>query len=142
MNSLNILRLRKVVTALRDAAKIRKLARRFDMDQYGYAAESGNTCGTPSCALGHFAARRDLQSLLRLDINGDLWFTRKTKGELAPRAASFSSDRITKYFGFEDWEESELLFSSTGCGNATTPGMAALFIERFCNRKEKELELT
>ena len=53
------------------------------------------------------------------------------------RNADHSGSRVRKYFGLSI-EEAEELFDDTGCNGAKTPRMAALFIERFCNRKTKE----
>ena len=138
MNSLNLSRLRNVAIALRDAAKDKLLAQQFDMDRYGHAVDifSKDTCGTPSCALGHYAARNDVQSFLKLNVNGDLVYARKSKGRIL--GADFSDRRVRRYFGLTPTETANI-FDTGGCNNAASPGWAALFIERFCNKKEKEL---
>lgn len=149
MDLLKIDRLRVVAVALRDAAKDKLLAPRFSMNTYGFPADEidsdekllggAEPCGTPACALGHFAVRDDLQPFLKLDRLGNLVYARKSKGRSL--SADFSDARVKRYFGIT-CTESEDLFDSFGCNNATTPGYAALFIERFCNKKEKALGST
>lgn len=84
-------------------------------------------CGTPACAIGHYAARRDLQREFTLksalgSTDGD--------GEWAYAAQ--------RHFGLEGLATVELLFGSKGCGGAETPKAAARYIERFVARKKKE----
>ena len=55
-------RLLNVVRALRESPK----PKAFSMDWYGYGPNEAFPCGTPQCALGHYAAREDLQDFLRL----------------------------------------------------------------------------
>jgi hypothetical protein len=139
-------RLRNVVVALRDAADDKLLRELFTMKRYGWGSENFDSddperkyidvhkCGTPACAIGHFAARRDLQSFLTLNAkSGDLEFIRNNPSG----GACHTAERTRKYFGLTE-SEAEDLFDDHGCGGAETPRMAALFIERFCNRKAKE----
>lgn len=137
MNKLQAKRLLNVAKALREAPEPKK----FRMDQWGY--ETQHKCGSPACALGHFAARRDLQKAFSLD----------KFGEIESRTGDVFTD-AEKYFGlntesyddvFNDSEsevfndsESDLLFNENGCGGAKTAKAAALFIERFVAKKLKE----
>lgn len=103
----------------------------FTMDYYGHYVEGSikNTCGTPACALGHYAARRDLQKTMRLSIDGEVC---NAKGKYIDAVHTAS-----KLFGITEGEGWEL-FDSDGCGNAHTPKAAARYIERFVARKMKE----
>ena len=110
---MNKKRLLNVARALRES----KTPNRFTMRTYAHAA-----CGTPACALGHYAARGDLQRTLSLK-----------NGELVHRNGEhvcFDSPEVRDHFGItlsQAWG----LFAIIGCGNAQTPKQAARFIERF-----------
>jgi hypothetical protein len=80
-------------------------------------------CGTPACALGHYAARRDLQDVFSLSRNGFL----VTKSKALP----FEVER--EHFGITEEQEDEL-FGARGCDNAPTAVAAAEYIERFVER--------
>lgn len=121
-------RLLKVATALRDAAKDKRLRDKFTMDTYGYKAEEGDKCGTPACALGHFAARRDLQRTFVLRIDGDVDVPTVS---FQPFAVFHT---INEYFGLEEHENREL-FERQGCGGAKTPIQAARYIEKFVAKR-------
>jgi hypothetical protein len=55
-------RLLNVAKALRDAAEAKKF---FCMRDIAIVRDD---CGTPACALGHYAARRDLQATFELSF--------------------------------------------------------------------------
>ena len=136
MNEQQASRLVDVATALRDAADKKWF---FDMDTYGRRSGflSGRRgfirqgrqmekegCGTPACALGHYAHRTDLQDFLRLSPDGLLYYTGKRW------EASYWHTSVRRHFGLTH-EEASYLFSSSGCHNAKKPLQAAEFIEDF-----------
>jgi len=104
--------------------------------------EFGKNCGTPACALGHYACRPDLQRTFEL-VNSSV----RMVGSQMP--VRLSEGPVTKHFGFErhnpvpfsgesTYPETYELFSSVGCGNAQTAGEAADFIEMYVAMKEGE----
>ena len=38
----------------------------YDAEKYTYCNREANFCGTPACALGHYAARTDMQRLVKV----------------------------------------------------------------------------
>jgi hypothetical protein len=98
-------------------------------------------CGTPACALGHYAARRDLQKLLHIEV------VKRVDVDRAPHArvvsntygseVCFEDDELTEHFGI-DTEDAEDLFGPSGCGGARTPKAAAKYIERFVAEKVED----
>lgn len=86
-------------------------------------------CGTPACAVGHYAARRDFQEVMQIDqssYTGGLLFG--VWG--ATQKARHYQDFLCEHFDITAVEE-EKLFSISGCGNAKTPIAAAKYIEQF-----------
>jgi hypothetical protein len=93
----------------------------FTMDIYAHS------CGSPACALGHYAHRRDLQDKVFLSEFG---FLRPARG----RHIDFNAFRwAQKHFEIEKRAVDEL-FDAGGCGNAQTALEAALYIEDFVAR--------
>lgn len=156
MNAIQQKRLLNVAKALRDAAAQPKLKALFTMSQYGYSThgngelysgetgklvkiEEAKTCGTPACALGHYAARRDLQREFVLDETGDV---------VDKDGNSFSSEQLERHFGIsagnddpnEVSDEAEDIFGGYGCDRAKTPIQAARYIEKFVAAKAKARE--
>lgn len=88
----------------------------------------GSSCGTPQCALGHYAFRTDLQSAFKLE--NTLVFP------VADDYHYCSADSVTvrEHFSLTNVEACTL-FCSRGCNDAQTPEAAALYIERFVERK-------
>lgn len=132
MRELHQQRLLTVAQALREAPK-----KHFKMSEYA-KMEEGATCGTPACALGHFAARRDLQSFIRIETMQEwneyeedlgLRYTRNHGGY----SLTYDDERICNYFGISN-PEAEELFGAYGCNRATTPKKAAKYIEQFVKR--------
>ncbi len=138
MNKTQVKRLLNVAKALRESER----PEFFTMGRFGFlpferivnSCKAVGTyapeCGTPACALGHYAARKDLQKTFTLSGN------RCNAAKLAPDG----SGRVgvaEKHFGISYREYLEL-FDSGGCGRAQTPKTAALYIERFVARKIKE----
>jgi hypothetical protein len=88
----------------------------FTMARYGF------DCGTPACALGHYAARPDLQDFFKLKQNGMLVLTENDE-------VPYGEDEM-EHFGIDEKQAAEL-FGTEGCGNAQTPIEAAEYIEQF-----------
>lgn len=110
-------RLMNVSRALRETPK----PKRFDMGKFG------NPCGTPACALGHYAVRTDMQSTFRLSFwTGDL----KVRGQ----EVDFDGPQICHHFGITEGEAA-LLFGPSGCNDAQFPEDAAAYIEAFVTVK-------
>ncbi len=112
-------RLLKVAQALRESPDPGK----FTMVQFGHG------CGTPACALGHYAARRDLQKTFKL--NPDAYS--KNESMLVNNTGfrvGYDDTEIENHFGI-DSEESDELFNGSGCDDAQTPKQAAKYIETF-----------
>lgn len=108
-------RLLNVVKALRETSR----PERFDMGRWG------GFCGTPACAIGHYAARRDLQRTFSLSF----W-----RGKLKVRGDRPAYPEISTHFGITDMEATEL-FGTRGCLDAQTVDEAIPYIEAFVERK-------
>lgn len=108
-------RLLKVARALREGKR-----RSFNMESYA------NECGTPACAIGHYASRRDLQRYFSLSELGSLL--------CGDEAVGFDDYEVTSHFGISIDEAYEL-FDAAGCGAATTPIAAARYIEKFVKER-------
>lgn len=158
MNNTQAQRLLNVAKSLRES----KTPKRFtmnkfvwgEMDRLAYDLRDVNAekfvqkerdfCGTPACALGHFGARTDLQSLLKIRtrvVDGEkiagLEYSRGLS-EDQDKLVSYLDKRVQKYFGIDEGE-ADRLFGPDGCGNAKSVNAAANFIERFVqkNRNKK-----
>ncbi len=112
-----------------DAAQKRQdslpLHKRFTMATWGHEAIGTNECGTPACALGHYAVTKEAQSRgWNLSIYGHL--------ETPTRSDVMKSAR--KEFDIND-QEIDRLFSGSGCGGAQTPREAANYIREFVFNK-------
>jgi len=125
MNQVEATRLLNVATALRQARN----PANFTMGRYGYKnpdLSASSSCGTPACALGHYAFRRDLQRAFQLN-----------EGELATSSGQwidFGEYKVLEHFGINGSESFDL-FSARGCDNAKTAIQAAIYIEKFLDRK-------
>ena len=128
-----------VVRALREAQEDSHFVQDFTMRRFV------NTCGTPGCALGHYAHRRDLQSMfVMVQPNGNsagIEYANETDFvKLAswsiPRAwVRFGDKALQDHFGIT-LDETEELFEATGCNSAKTLAEAADYIENiFVPRK-------
>lgn len=128
MKAVHAKRLLNVARALRESPA----PKRFCMTQYGYCDPDGDdsdsTCGTPACALGHYAARTDLQRLLTLTEYGTLRYRDRR------HPASYGDDSVLEHFGIGETEAMNL-FAGWGCGNAKTPKAAAKWIEKFVDER-------
>lgn len=140
MNKVQIKRLKSVVIALRDAQKVPIFRKLFTMRHWGWQnTNSGEVdtnndeyadCGTPACAMGHYAVRTDLQRTFDLNNEGQLCLAGMID------SASMGAE-ICSHFGIDSDEQDEL-FGTVGCDEAETPKAAAKYINRFIKRKEKE----
>jgi hypothetical protein len=90
-----------------------------------------NWCGTPGCALGHYANRIDLQRLIQINNS----FMKLEYCENL-HTAYFDDARIQDHFGI-DRGQCHDLFGSSGCGDVKTPIAAAKFIEKFVKTNYK-----
>ena len=100
-------------------------------------------CGTPACALGHYASRRDLQKTFEIQVSStDLGFGETEKraklvdtktGSRVYFGDTVGGFTVEKHFGITT-EQAEELFGESGCGNAKTPKDAAKYIENFVKR--------
>lgn len=127
-----------VVKALRDAQNDEHFVEDFTMQRFM------NPCGTPACALGHYAFRQDLQSEFRLgrpeqDITSSgisyvEGYGNAYKRQAADQSIDLCHDRVLRHFGLTYSEVIEL-FDADGCHRAALPGEAADYIETFVARK-------
>jgi len=90
----------------------------------------GRNCGTPCCALGHYAVRHDLQSVFSLNKFG---YLRRVKGR-EDGVSGINDHAILKHFGITDEQSQELFRGERGCGGALTAIAAAEYIEAFVER--------
>jgi hypothetical protein len=104
-----------------------------------FSMEQIYSCGSPCCALGHYAARPDLQQTFT--INRDQWGFRLLTQE--PTAwLKFDGDEVCEHFGISEQQARQLFRDSNsddtedsylpcGCGGAQTAIEAAEYIQRF-----------
>lgn len=128
-------RLLKVAKALREAPDPGK----FDMGRHVH------TCGTPSCAFGHYAARRDLQDAFSIDatrVSARLPYQGVHLND--GTEACFSDDVVLAHFDLNEEDAGELFGSLSAnptdnipetyarlARTCNTPLEAAEYIERF-----------
>lgn len=135
MNKIQRKRLLNVAKALRESKK----PKAFTMDGFIHSpwdVVRGFDCGTPACALGHYASRRDLQKVLyigKAQARPEVLMRLSGSSEIC----TINTDKILEHFGIT-YDESEELFGAVGCGHAKTAIQAAKYIERFVKRKMKE----
>jgi hypothetical protein len=111
-------------------------------DKFYMSSVLDRTCGTPSCAFGHYVCRTDLQDEFAPRIlDGFGWAPYFVDG----RYALFMRAEVHNHFGLTAGEADLLFNGGTGCGFAETPRSertalaAAEFIERFAAKKWSEL---
>lgn len=128
-------RLLNVARALRESPN----PEQFHMSSYGH------DCNTPACAIGHYAARPDLQDAFALDTYG--WLIHRDG-----RPCNYFHEEVHAHFDITP-EQSSLLFSGDtdgddfdedgepnrvwGCNSARTALEAAEYIENFVARDGK-----
>jgi hypothetical protein len=115
-------RLLNVAKALRES----KNPESFDMGLY-----VNGGCGTPACALGHYASRTDLQTAYRLKPDSEI-IVRTSDGS----CVDYNTMDIADHFEIQG-DDLEDLFSPEGCGSALSTIEAAEFIEAFVARGGK-----
>lgn len=117
----NLLRLAEI---LDDADQMHRDDGEPKYDQSNYI----HPCGTPACAMGHYALATEAD--FRISPYGaGWWFTNRSDGRIL-----LIDDFAKSEFCLEDHESWEL-FSGSGCGNAKTAKQAAAYIRRFVDRK-------
>lgn len=97
----------------------------FHMGSYGI----DNACNTPCCALGHYAARTDLQSSFLLS-QGQILTNDSARTEIG-----YDDPAIREHFGITPSEADEL-FAAEGCGEAQTASDASEYIRSFVAEHE------
>lgn len=95
-------------------------------------------CGTPGCALGHYAARRDLQRTFTLQTEGEMVDVCTANGEWVAFPLEDSVLEVFEEHFDLSASEVERLFGPDGCGRAKTPNKAADYIERFVKQRAKK----
>ena len=123
-------RLLNVARALRESIKPKD----FTMECYI------NECGTPACALGHYAFRSDLQTEFKLVIITDessQYYDIEHKNDEG-YSLNFDDPEVLEHFAITDGD-SWNLFSADGCGYANTALEAALYIENFVKERRKQI---
>lgn len=93
-----------------------------------------NWCHTPACALGHFAARRDLQAIMRIDTDTFHRPVIRYTSRVNSYILMLGDGILSSYFGIDNREAHDL-FAAWGCGRAKTCEAAAQFIEDFVARR-------
>lgn len=131
MNQKQVKRLLNVARALRESPNPQKftMERVFACD-YIAGEDKDGFCGTPACAIGHYAHRKDLQKLLKIEIMYNSYETVAKVRYSDMRSMTIDDDRILEHFGITAGQAIEL-FSGGGCGKAKTPKQAARYIEQF-----------
>lgn len=120
---------------LRSLALIVAAEKNYDQGAFSHS------CGTPSCALGHWAAHNrsrwtrtsavePMLNKIPLNIPGipdPTWASRSVQSGVHEFALS----------GKREWDE---LFGVTGCGGAGTDNaLAAAYLRKFARRREQQL---
>jgi hypothetical protein len=125
-------RLLKVAQACRETT----IPQAFTMEKmfYGDTTERGIkpkfSIGTPACALGLFASRKDLQRIMEIKLIEYEPGRQFAAATIPGTGGRFSGERLRRYFGLDETEYA-CLFYSKGCGRAKTAIQAAEFIEFF-----------
>ena len=112
-------RLRNVVKALRESPA----PLNFTMSYWGQG------CGSPACAMGHYAFREDLQDVYILNESGDI-----REVDIFSDFPEGPFESFAKHFDLSQ-EESMTLFGSNGCNKAETIKEAIAYIEDFITEK-------
>ena len=116
-------RLRNVIKALRESPSPRD----FTMSCWG------KDCGTPMCAIGHYAFRKDLQDTYVLRV-GEIYKIVETYKEYVISHHMDIFMELAKHFDLNQ-QESMALFGSNGCNEAKTIEEAIAYIEGFITEK-------
>lgn len=150
MNKTQEKRLLNVARALRESPAPEKFTMSMLVHDFVEGKDPNGFCGTPACALGHYAARGDLQKLMKVQISftkddysaeggyteAEIVYSGDKKNNYGQRLCGIDDDVVCEHFGIDEEDACEL-FEAGGCGGATTPKAAAKYIERFVARKLK-----
>lgn len=125
-------RFANLIRVLRDAQKSEDLRAKFTMNQYGFSATTTayDACGTPACAMGHYAFRKDVQRTFSLNTGG--WVVAYDGHHIPDEASHFA-----EHFGIS-LDEVERLFGFEGCNNAKTPKQAADFLAAWLKKETRK----
>jgi len=127
-------RLLNVAVALLDAASSIKDGEKscFTMKSYF------NECGTPACALGHYATRTDLQEAFHQGPIEDRWVYLAGTTEFL---TDYYCAPVQYHFGITK-VQARMLFSGGGCGGANTELEAVKYIKWFVSEHHRYLLAT
>ncbi len=151
MNRRQAQRLLRVARALREspaplAFTMECFLRGDGLDPNEEKTQENHWCGTPACAIGHYASRSDLQRLLKVvhDLQWDIDNEGRDIEIRVPGIVfsalygvddlNFGDDRFLEHFGIS-YKQACQLFCESGCGCAKKPATAAAYIERFVKRQ-------
>lgn len=106
---------------------------RFTMYKYSW------NCGTPACALGHYASRTDLQDVFSLTdtkglphVYGSYIYLKNTDVRIGNEHPA-----VLEHFGITE-DQAEDLFGACGCNEASTQEDAVAYIKDFCRADQEE----
>ena len=103
----------------------------FMMELFTHHGSGDHPCGTPACALGHYAARKDLQNAYDISPTGYIE-TLDEDGVFSDRCP-FNVAR--EHFDLSK-DEADELFDAGGCGNAQTIHEASSYIRKFVAERQ------
>jgi hypothetical protein len=135
MNKRQAKRLLNVAKALRES----EVPEAFNMSYFlrNPTDNEHNWCGTPSCALGHYAARTDLQKKFKVGVTKGMDGRSWAQMILANGSTYYGESSVcVEHFGIT-YDEYDDLFDINGCGGAKTPIDAARYIEQFVKEKTR-----
>ncbi len=135
MRTIHKKRLLNVAKALIDEARWRKKNPPRGPEDMFTMGRYGNPCGSPACAIGTYASRRDLQRAFVLKVDGEFGFDVFDAADLY--ISHEDGENICTHFGITS-ADADALFGGEGCGGAQTEHEAAAFIRAFVKRKERE----
>ena len=118
-----LLRLADILDAADDAAHIQQHEPTYDQQRYVHQ------CGTPACALGHWAAANPDRWYIGLDSLGDAHIFCRSNDSLDLDEASCLEFSLSS-------REAVRLFGLSGCNHARTAKDAATFIRSFVRSRE------
>lgn len=136
-------RLLNVARALRESPAPKEFTMEHWFHEVPDCTIKEGSCGTPACALGHLALRKDLQTSFGYGYDGYGWgfganlTFRGEKVQFDDVRYSEGGHPVLEYFGIDGFDF-EALFGTEGCGRAKTTKAAAQFIERFVARRSKK----
>ena len=139
MNEIQAQRLLNVAKALREAPRPEAFTMQYYINPRDERRpeKEDTLCGTPACALGHYAARTDLQDLLEIQVvravNQFFDRTVMTYRGIPYSRPCYDSGKVMEHFGLSFRGVSEI-FAEDGCEDAHTALGAAEYIERFVQR--------